>query len=95
MSVDDVYANIYEVFQEYGGPEEGGWYYYCFVPVFSQRCDSELEAKALVEELRAGVWADDPDAREVYSVSYRGGKFEGHVEDRFAYYQPEERPYYC
>lgn len=30
-----VYLNTYEVYQAYGGPEEGGWWYECGTPVQS------------------------------------------------------------
>lgn len=30
-----VYLNTYKVWQEYGGPEEGGWWYQCGKPVQS------------------------------------------------------------
>lgn len=30
-----VYLNTYEVYQAYGGPEEGGWWYDCGTPVQS------------------------------------------------------------
>lgn len=44
-----VYLNTYEVWQAYGGPEEGGWWYECGSPVQSvlisdQEYDDWMEA---------------------------------------------------
>ena len=88
------YANIYELGQAYGGPEEGGWYFKTFDPMHSEAFDTEAEAKARVTMLLANEWANEPDAREVYSVAYRGGRYAGWVEERPAYFQPEEWPRY-
>jgi hypothetical protein len=39
-----VYLNTYEVWQAYGGPEEGGWWYDCGAPVQSVLIsDQDLE----------------------------------------------------
>lgn len=36
-----VYLNTYEVYQAYGGPEEGGWWYDCGTPVQSVLLSNE------------------------------------------------------
>jgi len=88
------FANIYERGQSYGGPEEGGWWVDTYEPRASVPCATEAEAEAVLEALRAGEWADDEDAPAVWSVAYRGGRYAGWVEDRPAYFQPEEWPRY-
>ncbi len=68
------YVNVYEVDQGYGGPEEGGWYYYTYAIQEAVRCETYAEAERLRKEFQDGKWADDPDAR-ISSVVYSGGVY--------------------
>ena len=48
-----VWVTAYSVRQVYGGPEEGGWYFYKYSPVetvYCRRKDSEEIVKALQEQ---------------------------------------------
>jgi hypothetical protein len=46
------YVNVYEVTQEYGGPEEGGWWYSCRHPLGSVPIQKEETAKKLIGILK-------------------------------------------
>ena len=88
------YANIYEIHQAYGGPEEGGWYFKTYTPKLSVPCATRKEAVAKVGELRMGEWANEEDAREIWSVAYDGGRYIGLAETNPARFMPEEWPRY-
>lgn len=94
------YINVYRVTQEYGGAEEGGWWFDCGEPIESIRCDNQeqfdLSTKLVEEryhvkdrnkwsrERRVGAHSCMPGA---YGISI-------HAEDRFAESFPQSRPHY-
>jgi hypothetical protein len=93
------HLNVYEVGREYGGPEEGGWWY------DTGRFDADKSevftgtGDALYE--RAGELQHSLDAQAnnyatpaVHSVLYRGGRYRIRVEDTPGQDYPTERPYY-
>ena len=63
-TVIEVYVNAYIVTREYGGPEEGGWYYDAGYPVASMPVFVVVDiADEEIEEVRSGQspWFDDVD----------------------------------
>jgi hypothetical protein len=48
------FVNVYEIYNLYGGPEEGGWWYEHGEPIESVRCDSMEEAVVKRDELDYG-----------------------------------------
>lgn len=75
------HVNIYEVDMGYGGPEEGGWWFSVYDLKHTEVARTYADAERRVEELRAGEWADDPDAR-VSSVAYSGGVYTAEISDK-------------
>lgn len=75
------HVNIYEVDMGYGGPEEGGWWFSVYDLKHTEIARTYADAERRVEELRAGEWADDPDAR-VSSVAYSGGVYTAEISDK-------------
>jgi hypothetical protein len=67
---------VYLCYEEYGGPEEGGWYYRCGKPVISVPLIFGTEVNRKVQE-RLERWADqynrewDPQYRHDYAASVR------------------------
>jgi len=85
------YVNVYEVDRNYGGPEEGGWWYDSGEPVASIQCDERQ-----VEQVKTYLWTMYPQInakRQRYSVN-GGYDLEIHVEEHFAKPWPETRPHY-
>ena len=48
--MDHIYVNVYNETQHYGGPEEGGWYYWSGIPIWTANgpcsCPSEFRFPA-------------------------------------------------
>ena len=64
------YLNTYQIWQCYGGPEEGGWWYEAGTPVQSiflgyETADDYIEARK---------WEDIKDLREKTTVNYTEGR---------------------
>ena len=64
------YLNTYQIWQCYGGPEEGGWWYEAGTPVQSvylgdQTADDYIEARD---------WEDIKDLREKTTLNYTEGR---------------------
>jgi len=96
------YINVYEVVQCYGGPEEGGWWYYAGTPIESIKVfSSEKRAEVLnalhkryqLDEVGA-YYGDDPEQRRG-STSAAGG-FDIVISQEYAFAQPypTKRPRY-
>jgi hypothetical protein len=89
-----LYVNVYRITREYGGPEEGGWYYNHYecietreFPIWRGRA-----AKAAEERLEA-YWKEQEEG-DIYSV--RGGcQYSVRLETRRAASETSERPVYC
>jgi len=91
---DRWHINVYELDRRYGGPEEGGWWYdtgdlQASFPVWHLEDDEIDIMLALVKK----QW-HDPDARDIGSVLYSGGRYEVVVEPGEGKSWPEERPHY-
>jgi len=89
------YVNAYEVTRNYGGPEEGGWWYNLHVPIASvpviasSRDDAKIKEK--VKELEE--FFKDRSYGNIYSMK-GGQELNVYVEDKFAELEPKERPHY-
>jgi hypothetical protein len=85
-----MYVNVYEVDRQYGGPEEGGWWYDTGEVVLSERFYNLDAAEARVKEL-----ADEyPKTGFSSSVIYSGGDYRIWIEDEPAQNYPDNRPHY-
>ena len=89
-----LYVNTYEVDREYGGPEEGGWWFTTYTPVASRRLPERATLSMACK--RADMMNDAlPRPRfRAGSVLYRGGECTVRVEDHPAKAQPEQWPHY-
>lgn len=99
------YVNVYEVAQLYGGPEEGGWWYWAGAACSSRRVPwflARFVCKRVAAQLKrepegdgSGWWfpawdgIGDPDAGGMYDHGRRAT-----IEDHPAEDYPKERPYY-
>jgi len=55
------FVNVYSVSREYGGPEEGGWYYDQYLPERSYPCVDKTYAESLQAKLEADYKAQKPE----------------------------------
>lgn len=87
------YVNLYELVREYGGPEEGGWYYDAGYPIYGTliRTTSEGLAHLIANYLRENVY---PDHHYRSSVRPQGVDMDVRVENHPAKEFPAERPHY-
>ena len=72
---------IHEIWQQYGGPEEGGWYYQCGEPI-ENICIFSKET-AVSELLRLHAKYEDEE-----------GEYDIRLDQKYAEYYPSERPHY-
>lgn len=75
--------------REYGGPEEGGWYYNCETPQVTYNAFSEDYAQTLLKTMNEGI--EKPE-HPIYSVLSTGEEFV-RVEKHMPITTP--KPYYC
>lgn len=88
---------IYEMDRQYGGPEEGGWYYDCgvFERLIVRRFPRAEEAYAAANRCNTLLDKLQKSKRPVGSVIYGGGRHTVRVcEGLPEPYYPRERPYY-
>ena len=64
------YLNTYQIWQCYGGPEEGGWWYEAGTPVQSIYLSPETAEDYLEER----DWADIKDLNEKTTLTYTEGQ---------------------
>lgn len=86
------YVNVYRLDREYGGPEEGGWWYDMREAVRSTPVTSEEAGEALAEIVR--LTGEFPEGSERFSMAPRGEDFEIVVEECPAQDSPTERRHY-
>lgn len=89
------YVNVYETSQEYGGPEEGGWYYTAGEPVESvkvPRNAGDHVVRAIVEEKKKQYEVDD--FRKPGNYGRRRSEHVVLVEGRPGRPYPEVTPHY-
>jgi len=85
------YMNAYAVTREYGGPEEGGWYYDAFEPLKSVKLESDMNP----DQIKADLEKEFEDVPEGDISSVAGGvKLVVMGEEQPAKRSPETRPHY-
>lgn len=84
-----MFVNVYEVWREYGGPEEGGW---CFDAgsLVKSRQVSESDVEATVSKLAE----EYPNTGKYCSVIYTGGDYRIRVESEPGADYPAVTPHY-
>lgn len=90
-----VYLNCYMVRREYGGAEEGGWWFDAGEPVESVRYANMKEASAAMAEFEK-KWNQaniDEDYIDIGSVR-SNGEYQVRMEYKFAEAYPTEKPHY-
>ena len=85
------HVNAYSVTREYGGPEEGGWYFDLYEPLESVEISSTEEIDKVKKELE-DKYADQKEG-DISSV-LGGTDIRVFPEEHPAKRQPEERPFY-
>ena len=90
-----IYVNVYETGKDYGGPEEGGWYYDVGHPVKVMPVPRDRAKRLLarVRERLASINRNDR-RRPGWSVLSTGDYLEAWVEDYPGREYPERRPTY-
>lgn len=96
-TADCMVVAVYELGREYGGPEEGGWYYDTreIVAVAVVPEGTNEAALKLCDELESGEYKQT--GRDVGSVNYRGGSYGMYIHEageRIVHNEPEETPHY-
>ena len=92
------YVNCYSVSRQYGGPEEGGWYYDEFTPLASVKLPDNTP-QAIIETVRLKMLDRYAGERTScgrlgrYSV-LGGSDVEVYVEDAPPKASPEDTPHY-
>lgn len=87
-----VFVNVYELSQEYGGPEEGGWWVTCGEFITGRVATTET-VETIVSELET-EYPERSNGRPYYSVVYNGGDYRVYVEDKPGADFPEVFPHY-
>lgn len=97
------YIHKYEVWQDCGGPEEGGWWYECRAPVRSPEwvpvaCEDEEVIFQIVRALNAAEYERRKTEEEYEFTSVLSSRSTFYTydvtEDWMAYPSPTERPHY-
>lgn len=95
------YVNIYEIWQNYGGPEEGGWWYECGSPLYSVRLPYPIARifSSMIwkryKDYGRKWWYPHPGSLDGNAVDISDGKVVCYIEPHPAQGYPQERPYYC
>lgn len=90
-----IYVNVYLVNREYGGPEEGGWYYDVGSIEESLRCRDEAHAKQVCERKTAQYNEENKNRRSDIGSVLSEGRYDVKQEAWAGEHWPAERPYYC
>jgi hypothetical protein len=90
---EKIYVNVYLVNQEYGGREEGGWYYNSGEPIESHAFFSRRKADDALRVIKAQVAEDNKQRPALWSVR-SCGVFEARIEDHPAAAYPNHSPRY-
>lgn len=90
------WVNGYEVYRQYGGPEEGGWWYDEYEPTGEQwgPFSSRDEAFEKYDELHDTLVKERNGGRYPLHSVLSDGKFTVAVEDHMPRRDPETRPRY-
>ena len=74
-------VTVHEIWQQYGGPEEGGWYFQCGEPIENICIFSKTQS--VRELLRLHAKYEDEE-----------GEYDIRLDQKYAEYYPSERPHY-
>lgn len=92
-----LYVNAYSVSRNYGGPEEGGWWYDSGEPLASIPVKNDGAVETAIHEARTALQEtlEWPKESRQGRFSINGGEdFEITVEEHFAKPYPEVTPHY-
>ena len=99
------YLNEYRTYQEYGGPEEGGWWYSCgqfiqchgiFENAEGAKPDTAYQAAVAVRDSAEMQEYIDSKCVDTFTPSSpRHQKYVLFIQDHEGADYPTERPYYC
>tara|TARA_Y100000310_G_scaffold334394_1_gene414078 strand:- start:838 stop:1470 length:633 start_codon:yes stop_codon:yes gene_type:complete len=87
------YVNTYLCDKGYGGPEEGGWYFDCGVPVESIGCNSHLDGRLKQIEINKRNDELNQNRPEISSVSSEG-RYYATIEKKMGEAYPKTKPHY-
>ena len=89
---DPTTLTLHETYQNYGGPEEGGWYYQSGYPCLTHCIFSKKQAvkEYVIYADEYEVW-DQPDLGLTSTVS----NYDLNFSNGYAKLYPESKPYYC
>ncbi len=89
---DPTTITIHEAVLNYGGPEEGGWWYESGYPCLTHCVFSKKQAirEYLIYAEEYEVW-DQPDL----GLTSTHGKYDINYSNDYAKLYPESKPYYC
>ncbi len=83
---------IHETTLNYGGPEEGGWYYQAGIPVLTHCIFSKKQAvQTFIQYFDEYEIAEQPSL----GISTTYHNYEVNFANDFAKFYPESKPYYC
>ena len=81
------FVTVYKVTRHYGGPEEGGWWYNWYEPVFTEPFTSMTQRDEMQKRWR------DQDTGDIYSV-LGGAEYRVYAETELNESATTERPHY-
>lgn len=84
------YVTVYELGREYGGPEEGGWWYDTGTVVLTRRLDPNEDGGTVAEELRK----EYPTGSNRFSMVPRGRDYAVEIDEGPGVDYPSETPRY-
>lgn len=87
------WVTAYEITQEYGGPEEGGWWYVTGEPMDSFLVRTLKDAREAYTRLSI-KYPKESNGRPYHSVLYNGGDYRIHLERHEPRSFPTEAPRY-
>lgn len=89
---DPTVITIHETTLNYGGPEEGGWWYQAGLPVLTHCIFSKRQAIQTFIQ-----YFDEYEIQEQPSlgISTTYSNYEVNFDSKYAAHYPTERPYYC
>lgn len=100
IATPKLYVNVYVMTREYGGPEEGGWYYDAWYPttedddLISKKYNTVEEAEAAYKIMVENVKEENATRYPLHSV-LSDGIYEVRLEAYEAEVYPRYRPQYC
>ena len=69
------FVNSYRLTREYGGSEEGGWYWDCHTPLETIECRDEETAKEVQKVQNNKIDHEDQEANPYYGVNSPGHEY--------------------